>query len=121
MEEIPPVEQKSYVENFSVVVEEEPPADEQNRSFELLDNIKFDTEDYLPIALYGTGALVALYLASAVVGAIDAIPVFPKLMELVGLVYSFWFSYRYLIFKNDREELFAKLGELKQEILGLDD
>ncbi|KAE8718531.1 hypothetical protein F3Y22_tig00110013pilonHSYRG00484 [Hibiscus syriacus] len=41
---------------------------------------------------YGSGALVALWLASALVGAIDSIPLFPKLLEVVGLGYTFWFT-----------------------------
>ncbi|XWS41640.1 hypothetical protein CRYUN_Cryun17cG0099500 [Craigia yunnanensis] len=46
---------------------------------------------------------------------------FPKLMEVVGLGYSFWFSSRYLLFKKNREELAAKIEELKQQVLGSDD
>jgi hypothetical protein len=29
----------------------------------------------------------------------------PKAFELVGLTYSGWFTYRYLLFKSSREEL----------------
>jgi len=32
-------------------------------------------------------------------------PQLPKLMELVGLGYTAWFVYRYLLFKDSREEL----------------
>ncbi|GLT33688.1 hypothetical protein SLA2020_082520 [Shorea laevis] len=93
-------------------------SDVQTLINELLDklNIKLDSEDAYPILLYGSGTLVALWLASAVVGAIDSIPLFPKLMEVVGLGYTIWFSSRYLLFKKNRDELAAKIEELKQQI-----
>ncbi|KAG6649836.1 hypothetical protein CIPAW_06G000800 [Carya illinoinensis] len=37
---------------------------------------------------YYSGALVALWFASTIVGAIDSIPLFTKLMEVVGLGYT---------------------------------
>ncbi|KAI8536389.1 hypothetical protein RHMOL_Rhmol10G0253200 [Rhododendron molle] len=63
-------------------------------------------------------SLIALWLATAVVGAIDSIPVFPKVMEVVGLSFTIWFSTRYLLFKENREELFAEIEEIKQKVIG---
>ncbi|KAF9600779.1 hypothetical protein IFM89_012387 [Coptis chinensis] len=83
--------------------------------------LQLDSENAYPILIYGSGALVALWLASAVVGAIDSIPVFPKLLELVGLAFTIWFASRYLIFKENRDELSTKFEELKQQIIGLTD
>lgn len=87
------------------------------------------------VALYGGGALVALWLSSTIVGAINSVPLvrdrarpehtlllpcapiafalsfpdclthihvylqLPKAMELIGLGYTGWFVYRYLLFK----------------------
>ena len=51
------------------------------------------------VIVYGSGALVALWLAATIVGALNNIPLLPKLFELVGLGYSAWFTYRYLLFK----------------------
>ncbi|XP_021758857.1 protein CURVATURE THYLAKOID 1D, chloroplastic-like isoform X1 [Chenopodium quinoa] len=84
-------------------------------------DIDLDVEDSPTILLYGGGAVVALWLLSAIVGAIDSIPVLPKLLEVVGLGYSVWFTTRYLLFKKNREELGSKIEELKQEILGTSD
>ncbi|XP_020244598.1 uncharacterized protein LOC109822763 [Asparagus officinalis] len=96
---------------------------EQSESAEFLNklNLKFDFDDTYSIVIYGTGALLALWLLSAVVGAIDSIPVFPKVMEVVGLAYTIWFSYRYLIFKENREEMFAKIEDLKKQTIGTTD
>ncbi|MCL7029555.1 hypothetical protein MKW94_030431 [Papaver nudicaule] len=96
---------------------------EQMMSFDFMDglNLKLDSEDAYSYLVYGSGALITLWLASAVVGAIDSIPVFPKVLEIVGLGYTIWFSSRYLIFKKNREELFTKIGELKKQVLGSTD
>ncbi|KAL6518586.1 hypothetical protein OROGR_019088 [Orobanche gracilis] len=64
------------------------------------------------------GGAVALWLASATVGAIDSIPLVPKMLELVVLGYTVWFSSCYLIFKENRDELFATVEQIKQEVLG---
>ncbi|CAN6294467.1 unnamed protein product [Urochloa humidicola] len=47
-------------------------------------------------------ATLAMWSAGGVVSAIDRLPVVPGLMELVGIGYSGWFTYRNLIFKPDR-------------------
>ncbi|OVA05088.1 Cyanobacterial aminoacyl-tRNA synthetase [Macleaya cordata] len=56
-------------------------------------------EDKSIVLLYGGGALVGIWLSFVVVGAIDSLPLLPKIMELVGIGYTGWFIYRYLIFK----------------------
>ncbi|CAN1169671.1 Protein CURVATURE THYLAKOID 1D, chloroplastic [Linum perenne] len=84
-------------------------------------NLKFDSEDTVSLVIYGSGALLAIWLLSAVVNAVDSIPLFPKLMEVVGLGYSAWFTTRYLLFKKNREELGEKVAELKQQVLGTRD
>ena len=73
-------------------------------------------DDKPSAVLYAGGAVVLLWLASTVVGAVNAIPLVPKLLELVGLGYTAWFVYRYLLFKSSREELLADIEELKKKI-----
>ncbi|XP_011097492.1 protein CURVATURE THYLAKOID 1D, chloroplastic [Sesamum indicum] len=84
-------------------------------------DIKFDYEDTYSILVFGGGGAVALWLLAAVVSAIDSIPVFPKVLELVGLGYTLWFSSRYLVFKKNRDELVAKIEQIKQQVLGSKD
>ncbi|XP_010916675.1 uncharacterized protein [Elaeis guineensis] len=81
-------------------------------------HVKLDLEDNYSILIYGTGVLVALWISVTIVGAVDSLPLFPKMMEVVGLAYTLWFSYRYLIFKENRDELIAKVEDLKQQIIG---
>ncbi|GLT70689.1 hypothetical protein SLA2020_427500 [Shorea laevis] len=123
VEEVPS-EKDGYSESFlNGGPKSESPPDEQIQTNVFLAklNIKLNPEDTYPILLYGSGALVALWLASAVVGAIESIPLFPKLMEVVGLGYTVWFSSRYLLFKENRDELAANIEELKRQVLGLSD
>ncbi|GAB4821702.1 hypothetical protein N2152v2_008748 [Parachlorella kessleri] len=75
-------------------------------------------ENKTGVIVYGSGALVALWLASTVVGALNNLPLLPKLFELVGLGYSAWFTYRYLLFKSSREELIEDIESLKKKIGG---
>ncbi|XP_074380454.1 protein CURVATURE THYLAKOID 1D, chloroplastic [Apium graveolens] len=102
---------------------EESLEDEQFQPFEFLNklNMELDSDSPYPLLVYGGSSLITLWLASAVVGSIDSIPVFPKLMEVVGLGYSVWFATRYLLFKKNRDELTAKIEEIKQEVLGSSD
>ncbi|ESQ37747.1 hypothetical protein EUTSA_v10029019mg [Eutrema salsugineum] len=57
-------------------------------------------ENKSTVLIYGGGAIVAVWLSSIVVGAINSVPLLPKVMELVGLGYTGWFVYRYLLFKK---------------------
>ncbi|KAH6760123.1 CURVATURE THYLAKOID 1D-like protein [Perilla frutescens var. hirtella] len=84
-------------------------------------DIKFDYEDTYSLLVFGGGGAVALWLAAAVVGAIDSIPLFPKMLELIGLGYTIWFSSRYLLFKENRDELVTRVEQIKQQVLGSKD
>lgn len=66
---------------------------------------------YGKIAAYAAGSLVAFTILRAVVNAVDSIPVLPGALELVGLGYAAWFVWRYVLFKESREELLAEIEE----------
>lgn len=68
--------------------------------------------------IYSVAAFAAVWLSSTVVNAINAVPLLPKMFELVGLGYSAWFTYRYLLFKSNREELLDDIEVLKKKIAG---
>ncbi|KAK7819425.1 protein curvature thylakoid 1d [Quercus suber] len=93
---VSPAENKILNENGATEVPKQKPPAEENQ-----------TE---PLDLIRTINLLFFYMVA-----------FPKLMEVVGVGYTFWFSYRYLIFKKNREELAVKIEELKQQVLGFDD
>eukprot|EP00793_Prasinoderma_coloniale_P007020 PRCOL_00001852-RA len=76
------------------------------------------TEDKSTVALYAGGAVIALWVSSSIVGSINSLPLVPKLMELIGLGYSGWFVYRYMLYKDSREELGEEIESLKAKISG---
>ncbi|KAG2539720.1 hypothetical protein PVAP13_9NG487900 [Panicum virgatum] len=60
---------------------------------------------------------LVMWSAGGVVSAIDRLPIVPRLMEVVGIGYSGWFAYRYLLFKPDRDAFFAKVMEFYEDII----
>ncbi|XP_006647845.1 protein CURVATURE THYLAKOID 1A, chloroplastic [Oryza brachyantha] len=88
---------------------------------ELVEDLKAKwdaVENKSTVLTYAGGAIVAVWLSSVIVGAVNSVPLLPKLMELVGLGYTGWFVYRYLLFKESRKELADDVESLKKRIAG---
>lgn len=65
--------------------------------------VKWDKTDEKPaVVAITTAAFVGVWALSGVVDRIDKLPVIGGLLELVGLVVTSWFVYRYLVFGPDR-------------------
>jgi hypothetical protein len=60
------------------------------------------TEDKPAAVILAFGGLIVLTTLSGVVDTIDKIPIINNLIELVGIVVTGWFTYRYLVFGPDR-------------------
>ncbi|KAG6748178.1 protein CURVATURE THYLAKOID 1A [Populus alba x Populus x berolinensis] len=75
-------------------------------------------ENKSTVIIYGGGAVVAVWLSSILIGAVNSVPLLPKILELVGLGYTGWFVYRYLLFKSSRKELATDIEVLKKKIAG---
>jgi hypothetical protein len=102
-------------------VSEDSTTDSSAQIQEFIDDLKAkwdQTENKTTVGIYAGGALVALWLSSSIVGAINSVPLLPKIMELIGLGYTGWFVYRYLLFKSSRKELVQDIEELKGKITG---
>ncbi|MFM7424772.1 MAG: CAAD domain-containing protein [Elainella sp.] len=63
-------------------------------------------------------SLIAVKLLLAVLSAINDLPLFSSLFELVGMGYSAWFVWRYLLKASTREQLATDFGSLKEQVLG---
>lgn len=67
-------------------------------------------------------AVIAFNLLLTLLGAIlkvaTSIPVLSPLFELVGIVYTVWFVYRYLLTASQRQEFSQKVSKFKSEIVG---
>ena len=63
-------------------------------------------------------AFVTVKVAIALLDAINDLPLLQPIFELIGLFYSIWFTFRYLIKYETRQELSQKFNAFKQELLG---
>ncbi|KAF8379897.1 hypothetical protein HHK36_027362 [Tetracentron sinense] len=75
--------------------------------------------------------VVALWVSTGMISAIDRLPLVPGVLELVGIGYSGWFVYQNLVFKPDsnklllvheyrnfREALFKKINDTYKDVIG---
>lgn len=81
---------------------------------------RFFTENKGPLGTIGliVGTLVTIKLTLALVDAIDDIPLVAPTLELIGLAYTLWFVYRYLLRATTRKELSEEIKTLKNQVLG---
>ena len=70
------------------------------------------------MATIGVAGLVALWTAVGALKSIDKLPILPGVLELVGIGYTGWFTYRNLIFQPDREALISNIKSTYNEITG---
>jgi CAAD domains of cyanobacterial aminoacyl-tRNA synthetase len=64
------------------------------------------------------GIIVAVKLTLAILSAINEIPLLAPTFELVGIGYTSWFVYRYLLQASTRKELTDEIDSFKSEVLG---
>jgi len=81
---------------------------------------RFFTENKGPLGTIGLilAAIVTIKLTLALVDAIDDIPLVAPTLELIGLVYTLWFVYRYLLRAATRKELSEEIKTLKDQVFG---
>jgi CAAD domains of cyanobacterial aminoacyl-tRNA synthetase len=74
----------------------------------------------LPIINLGLvfAAIVTLKVVLTLLDAINDIPLLEPTLELIGIVYSTWFVFRYLLQASTRQELAAEIDSLRTQILG---
>ncbi|HEY9763808.1 MAG TPA: CAAD domain-containing protein [Trichocoleus sp.] len=80
----------------------------------------FFKEYQRPIITVGLifASIVSVKLVLAILGAINEIPLLSPTLELIGLTYSGWFIYRYLLRAANRQELVEDINTLKEQVLG---
>lgn len=65
-------------------------------------------------------AIVAVKVLLAVLDSLNDIPLVAPTFELIGIGYSAWFVYRYLLKASTREELTSEITTLKSQVVGKD-
>ncbi|BAY27338.1 hypothetical protein NIES2100_71610 [Calothrix sp. NIES-2100] len=63
-------------------------------------------------------AIVTLKVVLAILGAINGIPLVAPTFELIGIGYTTWFSFRYLIKASSRQELAQEIRHFQNQIVG---
>lgn len=64
------------------------------------------------------GSIVGLKLTLAILSAINDIPLLAPTFEMIGIGYTTWFVYRYLLNASAREELGNEFDNFKSGIFG---
>lgn len=63
-------------------------------------------------------AFVTVKVTLAVLDALDDVPLLSPFFELVGIGYSGWFVYRYLLRAENRKELVKEIDAVKSQVVG---
>lgn len=73
-----------------------------------------------PIVVVGLvlGAIIAVKLTLAILDSVNDIPLLAPLLELIGLGYTSWFVYRYLLKASNRKELSDSFTSVKEQVVG---
>ena len=77
-----------------------------------------DNQKLLVNLLLAFLAIIAVKLILAILAAINDIPLLAPMFELVGLGYTGWFVYRYMLTKSSRQELIQEFESLKSQVVG---
>lgn len=64
------------------------------------------------------GSLIAGKVVLAILGAVNEVPLLAPTFELIGMSYSAWFLYRYLLKAQNRQELGQKVETIKDQVVG---
>lgn len=73
-----------------------------------------------PIVTVGliVAAIVAVKIVLALLDAINDLPLLAPTFELIGLFYTGWFLYRYLLKASNRQELLEDITAIRDQVLG---
>lgn len=63
-------------------------------------------------------AIVTLKVVLAILSALNSIPLIAPTFELIGIGYTGWLTFRYLLKANTRQELVGEINQFKGQILG---
>jgi hypothetical protein len=63
-------------------------------------------------------ALITVKILLAVLDSLNDIPLVAPTFELIGIGYSTWFVYRYLLRASSRQELTNEISTIKSQLLG---
>lgn len=84
--------------------------------------VQFFSDYKQPLISLGliVAGIITVKVTLALLDAINDIPLLAPILELVGLGYTGWFVFRYMLKASDRKELVAEFDKLKGQVVGSD-
>ena len=61
---------------------------------------------------------ISIKVLLGVLGALNDVPLVAPVFELIGIGYTGWFVYRYLLKASNRQELLTEVDALKEQVVG---
>lgn len=125
--------EKTMVDNNNTESTAEVLGDEATRQikqvWEKVSGLLGDLPDYVsqffkqyrrPIVTIGliVAAIIAVKIVLALLDAINDLPLLAPTFELIGLFYTGWFLYRYLLKASNRQELLDDIAAIRDQVLG---
>ncbi|NJL49355.1 MAG: hypothetical protein HC929_20300 [Leptolyngbyaceae cyanobacterium SM2_5_2] len=73
-----------------------------------------------PIVTVGLifAAVLAVKIVLALLDAVNDVPLLGPALQLIGLFYTGWFLYRYLLKASNRQELLSDITSIRDQVLG---
>lgn len=129
--ELPTVEVKVQAAETATpsVSSEEPPKEQWRQAVDQVLKFVDTPPDYVtnffttyqrPLITVGLilAGFVSVKILFGLLDAINDIPLVAPTFELIGIAYSVWFVYRYLLGASNRKELLDQIQSLKKYIVG---
>lgn len=84
--------------------------------------VQFFSDYKQPLISLGliVAGIITVKVTLALLDAINDIPLLAPILELVGLGYTGWFVFRYMLKASDRKDLVAEFDKLKGQVVGSD-
>lgn len=107
-----PTEQFQYIKNQVVTILSELPAYVSN----FFANYQ---KPLITVGLILAGG-ISVKVLLGVLGALNDVPLVAPVFELIGMGYTGWFVYRYLLKASNRQELLTEVDAFKEQVVGQD-
>ncbi|MDB9526212.1 CAAD domain-containing protein [Oscillatoria sp. CS-180] len=127
--EVPKVPETDYQSVHTETIEDEETNPQVQEILDKVSGVLANLPDYVtdffkeyqrPLITVGLilTAFVSVKLLLAILHAVNEVPLLAPTFELIGLGYSGWFVYRFLLKDVNRQELTENFTSLKDQVLG---
>ncbi|WP_366930953.1 CAAD domain-containing protein [Microcoleus sp. bin38.metabat.b11b12b14.051] len=119
---------ENEADSTKVIITEEPPNQTQQIKEQII-SILSELPAYIgsfyeqyksPLTVVGVilASIVSLKVLLGVIDELNDIPLLAPTFELIGIGYSAWFIYRYLLRSSNRQQLGQEIQALKEQVFG---